>query len=183
SYNFSITGNYLANNGWVEGLGNSRFPTPAIYVSQSGSDTAFGGVPACPEASCSRQKAHSSQSVISGNTFVNNSGNVLLWQNSDRFCSAGFDHGCTLVGRRAKPFPMAGGKANLPAAAIDTTTYTAKLNGSPERDWWNGCLWWSANVKVTHNVIAFDPAAVPYCNKKDWPVCGAGGLFAQYSVA
>ena len=97
SYNFSITNNYLADNGWADGLGNPGFPSPAIYVSQSGSDTMFGGVPACPEASCSGQGSYTSQSVISGNTFVNNGGNVFLWQNSDRFCSAGFDNACTLV--------------------------------------------------------------------------------------
>jgi len=183
SYNFSITGNYLANNGWVGGLANPKFPTPAIYVSQSGSDTAFSGIPACREASCARQKAYPDQSVISGNTLVNNGGSVLVWQNSDRFCSAGFDHVCTLVGSRSEHFTMAGCKANLPSATVDTATYTARYNGSPSRDWWNGCLWWSSNVKITHNVIDFDPGAVPHCDKHDWPDCGAGGIFAQYSVA
>ena len=45
SYNFSITDNHMAYNAWAEGLSNPGFPTPAIYVSQSGSDTMFGGVP------------------------------------------------------------------------------------------------------------------------------------------
>ena len=97
SYNFSITNNYLAYNGWAGGLGNPKFPSPAIYVSQSGSDKMFGGMPACQEASCAGQGSYPSQSVISGNTFVNNGGNVFLWQNFDRFCSAGFDDACTLV--------------------------------------------------------------------------------------
>ena len=87
SYNFSITNNYLAYNGWASGLGNPKFPSPAIYVSQSGSDKIFGGVPACPEASCSGQDSYPSRSVITGNTFVNNGGNVFLWQDSNRFCS------------------------------------------------------------------------------------------------
>ena len=72
SYNFSITNNYLADNGWIDGLNNSGFPTAAIYVSESGSDTAFGGVPACAEASCSDQGSYTKQSVISRNTMVDN---------------------------------------------------------------------------------------------------------------
>ncbi len=54
SYNFSITNNYLARNDWTDGLNNSGFPTAAIYISESGSDTTFGGVPACAEAACCR---------------------------------------------------------------------------------------------------------------------------------
>ena len=84
----------------------------------------FGGVPACPEASCSGQDSYTSQSVISGNTFVNNGGNVFLWQNSDRYCSAGFDNVCTLVGGgRSGPFTMSACKSNLRSASINTTTY------------------------------------------------------------
>ena len=131
SYNFSITNNYLADNGWAEGLANPGFPTPAIYVSQSGSDKMFGGVPACPEASCSGQDSYTSQSVISGNTFVNNGGNVFLWQNSDRYCSAGFDNVCTLVGGAPSgPFTMTACKSNLRSASINTTTYARGNAGS-----------------------------------------------------
>jgi hypothetical protein len=53
SYNFSITDNYMADNDWVDGLNNPDFPQPAIYISGSGSDSTFGGVPACSEASSS----------------------------------------------------------------------------------------------------------------------------------
>jgi hypothetical protein len=35
-------------------------------------------------------------------------------------------------------------------------------------------------VLVTHNVIDFDPAKIPDCKTKDWPACGAGGMFAEY---
>ena len=184
SYNFSITGNYLANNGWAVGLSNPGFPTPAIYVSQSGSDTAFGGVPACPEASCSRQPAYQHRSVISGNTLVNNGGNIFLWQNSDRFCSAGFDAVCTLVGQgHPRPFTKATCKSNLRTASINTTTYAPARTGSPAADWWNGCGWWSANVSVSRNAIYFNPAAITHCSQRDWPACGAGGMFAEYGVA
>ena len=132
SYNFSITDNYMADNGWVEGLGNPKFPSAAIYVSQSGSDRMFGGVPACPESSCSDQASYPDESVISKNTFVNNGGNVFLWQNSDRFCSAGYDSVCTLVdGASSGPFTISACKANLPSASIDTATYASRRNRVP----------------------------------------------------
>ena len=184
SYNFSITGNYLADNGWAGGLGNPGFPSPAIYISQSGSDRKFGGVPACPEASCSGQPSHPDGSVISKNTFVNNGGNVFLWQNSDRFCSAGYDNGCTLVdGGSPGPFTMSACKSNLPSASVDTTTYISRRTGSPAVDWWDGCMWWSSNVKISRNTIYFNPAQIADCNEVDWPDCGAGGLFAEYGTS
>lgn len=184
SYNFSITGNYIAHNGWVGGLGNPKFPSPAIYVSQSGSDTMFGGVPKCPETSCSGQGSYPAASVISGNTFVNNGGNVFLWQNSDRFCSAGFDNACTLVdGGNSGPFTMSACKANLPSAAVDTTAHASQRTGPSSPDWWNGCMWWTSNVSITKNTIDFDPAGITHCNQTDWPNCGAGGIFAEYGIA
>ena len=106
SYNFSITDNYIANNGWAGGLSNQSFPSPAIYISESGSDRTFGGVPGCPETSCSDQPSYSHESVISGNTMVDNGGGVFLWQDSNRFCG-GFDRVCTLVrGGSSGPFTL-----------------------------------------------------------------------------
>jgi hypothetical protein len=184
SYNFSITNNYIAYNDWAEGLGNPGFPSPAIYVSQSGSDRMFGGVPACPEASCSGQGSYTRQSVISGNTFINNGGSIFLWQNSDRYCSAGFDNACTLVdGGNSGPFTMSSCKSNLGSASVDTTTYASRRTGSPPEKWWDGCVWWTANVKVTNNTIDFNPAEIAHCDKTAWPDCGAGGIFAEYSVS
>jgi hypothetical protein len=181
SYNFSITDNYIAGNAWVGGVSNPDFPPPAIYVSESGSDTAFGGVPACPEASCADQRSYSAQSVISRNTLVDNGGNFFLWQDSNRFCADGYDSVCTLVGGgTAGPFTLSGCKSNLPSASIDPTTYVGKQTGFPRQDWWDGCLWKTENVKITHNVIDFDPAKIAYCNKTDWPACGAGGIFSEY---
>jgi hypothetical protein len=181
SYNFSITDNYIAGNTWVGGVSNPDFPPPAIYISESGSNTASGGVPACPEASCGDQSSYPTQSVISGNTLVNNGGNFLLWQDSNRFCGDGYDSVCTLVnGGSAGPFTLSGCKANLPSASINPATYVGNLTGSPRRDWWDGCLWKTENVSITRNVIDFDPAKITDCNKTDWPACGAGGIFSEY---
>ncbi len=181
SYNFSITNNYMADNGWTGGLSNPGFPTPAIYISGSGSDTTFGGVPACPETSCSDQPSYTAQSVISGNTLVNNGGNIFLWQDSNRFCSDGFDGICTLVdGGPSGPFTVKQCKSNMSSASIDTATYVGKRTGSPSQDWWDGCIWRTENVRITRNVVDFNPAEITDCNQADWPACGAGGIFSEY---
>ncbi len=180
SYNFSITNNYMAGNDWTDGLGNPGFPQPAIYISESGSDTAFGGVPACPEASCSDQGSYPNRSVISGNTLVDNGGNIFLWQNSNRYCSDGFDGPCTLVDGSASPFTVSACDANLPSARISTTTYAGEVTGTPAEDWWDGCMWKTENVDISNNVIDFNPANVTDCNQTDWPDCGAGGVFSEY---
>jgi parallel beta-helix repeat protein len=184
SYNFAITGNYLAANGWTGGLGNSGFPTAAIYISESGSDTTFGGVPACREAACAGQRSYPRHSVISGNTMLDNGGNIFLWQSADRYCGDGVDEGCTLVHRGpAGPFTPSACRAHLPSARIDTTTYQGRRTGAPLRDWWDGCLWRTENVDVDHNVIDFDPGAITDCNDSAWPDCGAGGMYSDYGSA
>jgi len=180
SYNFSITDNYIADNDWTDGLGNPRFPQTAIYISESGSDTTFGGVPACPEASCAQQASYSTRSVISGNVLVDNGGSIFLWQNSNRYCADGFDGACTLVGGRSSSrFTIAACKANLPSAMV-SASYTGQKTGSPRRDWWDGCVWKTENVSVTGNTITFNPAHIPGCNTTAWPDCGAGGIFSEY---
>ena len=183
SYNFSITGNYLAYNGWAAGLGNPRFPTAAIYVSESGSSTTFGGVPACREPSCSAQRSYPSRSVIGGNVLLDNSGGIFLWQNSDRHCSSGLDSVCTLLASAGPTsFTLAGCHANIPSASLDTATYVGRDSGSPRQDWWDGCLWKTENVSVTNNIIDFNPANVAHCNRNAWPDCGANGIFSEYST-
>ena len=181
SYNFSITGNYIARNDWIGGLNNPGFPQPAIYISESGSDTTFGGVPACQEAACAGQKSYPRQSVISDNTLVDNGGSVFLWQNSNRYCSDGFDGPCTLLaGGRSGSFTVSACKANLPTASVDTTAYAGKRTGTPLEDWWDGCLWRTENVRITRNAIDFNPADIMDCTRTAWPDCGAGGLFSEY---
>jgi hypothetical protein len=184
SYNFAIVNNYIADNGWAGALGDAEFPSGAIYVSASGSDRRFGGVPACPEPSCSGQRSYSGQSVITGNTLIDNSGSVFLWQDSNRFCASGSDSVCTLVdGGSSGPFTLSGCKANLRSASISTSAYVGNLTGAPRQDWWDGCLWKTENVSVSRNVIDFNPAHVPHCNPGAWPTCGAGGIFSEYGSA
>jgi hypothetical protein len=181
SYNFSITDNYMADNDWTDGLNNSTFPQPAIYISESGSDSTFGGVPGCQQASCAHQKSYTAQSVISGNKLVDNGGGIFLWQNSNRYCTDGYDGPCTLVGgRQSGPFTTGRCKVNIRSASVSTVTYAGHRTGSPPEDWWDGCMWRTENVKITGNVIDFNPAHILDCNQAAWPDCGANGLFSEY---
>jgi hypothetical protein len=181
SYNFSITDNYIADNDWIDGLGNPRFPQTAIYISESGSDRSFGGVPACPEPTCAQQGSYSTQSVIRGNELVDNGGSIFLWQNSNRYCGDGSDGVCTLVATRSSsPFTISACRANLRSASVSTVTYAGRKTGSPRADWWDGCVWKTENVSINHNIIEFSPAHIMGCDHTAWPDCGAGGMFSEY---
>jgi hypothetical protein len=181
SYNFAITDNYMADNDWADGLNNPGFPQPAIYVNGSGSPAGMGGVPACPEAACADQGSYRSQSVVAGNTLVNNGGNIFLFEDAERTCAAGFDATCTLVsGATAGPFSISACKVRLPSASVSAATYVGDKTGSPAEDWWDGCQWETASVHVTGNTIDFNPAAIPHCDHGAWPDCGAGGIFSAY---
>ena len=181
SYNFSITNNRIAGNDWTDGLNNSSFPQPAIYISESGSDTTFGGVPACRETSCASQPSYPDKSVISGNLLIDNGGGIFLWQDSNRYCSDANDGVCTLVeGGATGPFTIAACKRNLGSATVDTATFTGEKTGSPAQDWFDGCLWKTENVSVTRNTIDFNPARIMDCNRTAWAACGATGTFSEY---
>jgi parallel beta-helix repeat protein len=181
SYNFSITGNYMADNGWTNGLADAKFPTAAIYVSESGSDRRFGGISTCSDSLCF-PGSYRNRSVVSGNTLVNNGGSIFLWQDSNRFCSDGFDKTCTLVGGPSRPFTISACRTQLRTASLSLRTFTGNKTGSPAEDWWDGCQWRTENVLVTHNTIDFSPRAIPHCNRRAWPDCGAGGIFAEYGA-
>lgn len=179
SYNFKITGNTLIQNDWIGGLGNPTFPQAAVYVSESGSDTVFGGVPACSEPECSGFPAYVSQSLVSYNALTDNGGGVFLWENAGRYCSSGLDGVCTLVDGGA--FTLSNCGTNFTSTAnVDTTTYAGDSTGSPAANWWDGCQWETANVSVTGNTITLNPADLPGCNVTAWPACGANGIFSDY---
>lgn len=183
SYNFSITDNWIARNNLTDGPNNPDFPMAAIYISESGSDSRNGGVPACAMASCkaSRMPGHPKRSVIANNTLVDNGGGIFLWQSSNRSCNDGFDSGCTLMkGGSRGPFSVAGCKANLPGARINRTTWRGEVTGTPPQDYWDGCMWQTQNVDLTHNRVDFNPSHIAGCNPKVWPACGANGVFSQF---
>jgi hypothetical protein len=153
SYNAVITGNTFLKNGIGSGPKNPGFPTGAIYISESGGDKRVPG-------------KYSGQLKISGNTFVDNWGGVILWENADRFCnspsntSTGF---CTLVN---------------PGTVTLKSCNQANIAKEP---YLGDCRWKTQNVSVDHNTFDFTASAVsPQCSPATG--CGFQGLFSQYGT-
>src|SRR5690349_278046 len=75
SYNAGIRGNAFVRNGLGKGPENAGFPTPALYISESGSDPRAPGV-------------FNQTFEISNNVFTDNWAGVVLWENADRFAGS-----------------------------------------------------------------------------------------------
>ena len=90
SYNALIKGNTFTDNAWGTGAADSGFPDSAVYISESGGDSrvpnSFGY----------------STLAIEGNTFIDNWGGVVLWENANRFCG---DGSTTPAPWSARPLP------------------------------------------------------------------------------
>jgi hypothetical protein len=88
SYNAIIEYNTFKQNGVSGGPANDGFPTSAIYISESGSDSRVNS------------NYRTQPFRIEHNDFIDNWGGVILWENSNRFCgspdnsSTGY---CTMV--------------------------------------------------------------------------------------
>lgn len=117
SYNFRVASNMFRRNAIGDGLrGNyltDNFPTGAIYISESGSESRVTGL-------------YASSSEIRSNAFVNNWDDVVLWENSDRFCNSP----ANTSGKIWKPLGGAASLAacNNPTPRVLTVTLTS---GSP----------------------------------------------------
>ncbi len=140
SYNALIEGNTFASNAWGAGPLNPPFPTPALYISNSGGD---GRVPTT---------ALITSLTVSGNVFKNNWAGIVLWQDPNRFCgSPGNTSVCTLV---------------EPATYSPATCTQANLQGSSPAgspDYYDNCQWKTQNVSVTGNTFTWSESAVPGC--------------------
>lgn len=113
SYNFLIKNNVFRRNAIGKGLNwNSRsdnFPIPAVYISESGGDSAVSSTYAISE--------------ITGNRFKDNWGDLTLWENADRFCNSPSN-------TSSKAYTPKGSGANLsvcnnPSAKVLTVTLTS----------------------------------------------------------
>lgn len=79
SYNFLVQNNTFRRNAigfgkWNAGQGGNNFPVPAVYISESGGDSAVSATYAA--------------SAIQTNTFIDNWGDLTLWESADRFCNS-----------------------------------------------------------------------------------------------
>jgi Right handed beta helix region len=152
SYNALIKDNTFLRNGLGAGPKNPGFPTGAIYVSESGSDSRVPG-------------KYGTTFAITGNTFTDNWGGVILWENSNRFC--------------ASPANTSSGICTLVNKAVTLKTCTAaRISHAP---YYSDCRWKTQNVAIDHNVFNFDPAKMgSACTaEKD---CGYQGVFSEYGT-
>jgi hypothetical protein len=157
SYNALIKGNTFVGNAWGTGAADSGFPDSAVYISESGGDSrvpnSFGY----------------NTLAIEGNTFTDNWGGVVLWENADRFCSDGSDDACTRVA------PSAASIGNCRSGLGDS----ARNQQADNPDYFDMCRWKTQHVTVSGNLFRFNPANVgPACTVAR--SCGFNGLFSQY---
>jgi hypothetical protein len=153
SYNVLIRNNYLARNALVDGPKNPGFPTTAIYLSESGSDSRV----ATP---------YNTISEITGNVLVDNYGGVALWENSDRYCGSPANTStgeCTLVN---------------PTVVTDSSCNATNINNAPYK---SDCRWKTQNVKIHDNTFQLTPSHIG-ANCTFANSCGINGIFSNYGT-
>jgi Right handed beta helix region len=152
SYNAVIEYNTFNHNGVGDGPSSgSSFPTSAIYISESGSDSRV-------------HTNYAKQFLIAHNDFLNNWGGVVLWENSNRFCASPDNSSngyCTMVD---------------PKANLQTCGTPADIAKQP---YLSDCRWKTQNVLVEDNLFKFTPSGVGSgCSfALD---CGFNGVFSEY---
>ena len=190
SYNAQFNSNIFVDNAWGVGPSNPGFPSSAVYISESGSDSRVPG-------------PYGTQFQVDGNQFYDNWGGVVLWENANRYCSsiANTSTGyCTLVNRQApsvntarpqrpshpssrrgQPGPgRAYGipQAGWPGVNLQTCSEQQYLGVSP---WNSDCRWKTQNVQVSGNLFDFTPANIGgACTAVNF--CGFNGVFSEYGT-
>ena len=150
SYNFSITANTFIDNAWGAGADNEGFPEGAIYISESGGDSRVPG-------------PYSGTALINGNDFTDNWGGVILWEDSNRYCSDDNDGVCTLVN----------------PAVYTLASCAAHLSEKSPTDYFDNCRWRTQDVTVSDNTFALTASAIG-SNCTEANTCGQNGLFSVY---
>jgi Right handed beta helix region len=151
SYNLRLADNTFIRNALTAGPQLGGFPDSAVYISESGADSRVPG-------------PYGDTLAITGNTFIDNWGGVVLYENADRYCGSGANSStdyCTLVD---------------PSVATISKCADPSLIGTAP--YYNDCRWKTQNVLVSDNVFTFDPASIgPDCTPAKY--CGFNGLFSD----
>lgn len=151
SYNLRLANNTFVRNALVAGPKLGGFPDSAVYISESGADSRVPG-------------PYGETLAITNNTFTDNWGGVVLWENADRHCGSGANAStgyCTLVDPRVVTASSCSG---------------AHLASEP---YYNDCRWKTQNVLVSRNSFTFDPARIGRdCTPRNY--CGFNGIFSQW---
>jgi hypothetical protein len=153
SYNAGIRGNTFVRNGLAKGPSNHGFPTPALYISESGSDSRVTGV-------------FNQTFEISQNVFIDNWSGVILWENADRF-----------AGSAANTSTGSGTLVN-PSVVNAKTCNQSTISKPP---YLSDCRWKTQNVRVHDNVFTLDPDRIgASCGFSTG--CGYNGLFSNWGT-
>lgn len=151
SYNMRLANNTFVRNALVAGPKLAGFPDSAVYISESGADSRVPG-------------RYGDTLAITGNTFTDNWGGVVLWENANRFCGSPVNTStgdCTLVSPRTVT-PSSCNPANI-----------------ARKPYYNDCRWKTQNVLVSGNNFTFDPAKIgPDCTPAKY--CGFNGIFSEW---
>jgi len=186
SYNALIQDNIFVRNAIGVGPNNPDFPSSAVYLSESGSDPRVG-------------TAYNSTYQITGNQFYDNWGGVVLWENSNRFCTSPANTStgtCTLVNPQAnlstcsynQPSPIPPSRpvsGSAPPSSRRGHTRGGTTQGQNfslligTNPYINDCRWKTQNVQVTGNLFDFTPGNIgATCTTGNY--CGFNGIFSQF---
>lgn len=151
SYNAEISNNAFLRNGLVTGPQLDGFPTPAIYLSEAGSDTRAG------------QRYGDALRVV-GNRFVDNWGGVVGWENADRFAGS--------------PNNTSTGTTTLVNPDVATEQRCGDPDVVGTEPYVDDCRWKTQHLRVAGNTFSFDPSRMgSRCTVEN--NCGFSGLFSQ----
>ena len=155
SYNAAITNNTFEGNAWVSGPEDTGFPTPAVYISESGSDPRAGST-------------YSDTFDISGNRFIDNWSGVFVWENSDRFAGspANSSTGYTTL-------------VNPEVATVEACGDPDLIGTAPYID---DCRWKSQHVRVRDNLFVLRPDTIGSSCRRS-AGCGFSGLVSNYGTS
>lgn len=152
SYNAAILHNTFRRNGLVVGPKERGFPTPALYLSESGSDRRAG-------------RRYGDRLRVMRNRFVDNWAGVIAWENADRFAGS--------------PANTSTGVTTLvnPKVATERACSDPDLIGTDP--YYDDCRWKTRLVRVARNVFVLRPSRVgPHCTAARQ--CGYTGVFSNY---
>ena len=186
SYNAQIVNNVFVDNAWGVGPENPGFPSSAIYLSESGSDTRVNSL-------------YNTDLNVTGNQFYDNWGGIIEYENSNRYCTSPGNSStgtCTLVNPEANlstcsyntpsPVPPSGPARGVTPPASRTGTrgkgttqgqnFNLLINTVP---YINDCRWKTQNVQVSNNLFVFNPSHIgASCTAANY--CGFNGLFSEF---
>ncbi len=154
SYNARFVANTFSRNGWVDGPEDPGFPTPALYLSESGGDARVRG-------------SYSGELSVLRNRFINNWSGVVGWENADRFAGS--------------PANTSTGNSTLVNPTIATVEACGDPDLIAQVPYIDDCRWKTQHLRVEGNLFRHHPGIIgPACRASR--VCGFVGLFSNWGT-